>query len=144
MQIKEVDAAAVRPLRQAVLRPHQRVEEVVLRGDDAADTLHLAAYDGAVVVGVATVTREPCPGDPGEADWRVRGMAVSTEMRRHGIGALLLSRCEAHARQRGGKRLWCHARVGARSFYERAGLTVRGGVFLLPEIGEHVAMSKPL
>ena len=37
--------------------------------------------------------------------------------------------------------MWCNARVGARSFYERAGLAVHGEPFDVPPIGMHLLMS---
>src|SRR4051812_41835612 len=40
MSIERLDAAGVRPLRQVVLRPHQRAEELVYPGDDDPRTLH--------------------------------------------------------------------------------------------------------
>ena len=50
LEVKRVKAAEVRPLRQAVLRPHQRPEELVYPDDDGPDTLHTAGYlDGYLV-----------------------------------------------------------------------------------------------
>jgi ribosomal protein S18 acetylase RimI-like enzyme len=96
------------------------------------------------VVGVASVLREPHPNDPRPGDWRIRGMATSPELRNRGIGTALLTACEAHARDRRATRLWCHARVKARTFYERAGLRVEGVAFEIPGIGPHYLMSKSL
>lgn len=144
MQVERVDVEAVRPLRQRVLRPHQREEEVGFPGDEAPDTMHVAARAGKEVVGVATVLREPHARRPDDADWRIRGMAVSEQMRRRGIGMRLLACCEAHAKASGGRRLWCNARLGARAFYERMGFAAEGEAFVLPDIGAHLLMSKPL
>jgi GNAT superfamily N-acetyltransferase len=87
---------------------------------------------------------EPHPREPRPGDWRVRGMATLPAMRGLGLGSAVLAACESHAAGAGGKRLWCNARVGARGFYERAGLTVEGGVFEIAGIGPHVLMTKRL
>jgi GNAT superfamily N-acetyltransferase len=139
-----VDVALVMPLRERVLRPGQSREQLTFEGDDAPDTLHAAVTLHGRVVGVASVMRNGHPRAPRAGDWRIRGMATSVEMRGRGIGAALLAFCEAHAREQGGLRLWCNARVGARAFYERAGWAVEGGLFEIPGIGPHHLMSKAL
>jgi hypothetical protein len=42
--VRAVAAAATRPLRQRILRPAQAEHELVYPGDDAATSLHVAAY----------------------------------------------------------------------------------------------------
>jgi ribosomal protein S18 acetylase RimI-like enzyme len=142
MRARAVDAAAVRPLRGAILRPGQSPDELVFPGDDAPEALHVAVVSGGRVLGVASVMRDAHPRDPRPGDWRIRGMASRPEVRGRGIGAALLARCEAHARERDGERLWCNARTAARAFYERAGFAVEGEVFEIPAIGAHYLMSK--
>jgi len=135
----------VRPLRQAVLRPHERAEDLVWPGDEASEALHAGARDGnGAIVGVATVVPEPYPRDPGSADWRLRGMATEPEARGRGVGRALLAACLAHARARGARRVWCTARIGALRFYERAGFTVESEAFDVPGIGPHVYMTLAL
>src|SRR5262249_51485474 len=80
-------AAETRPLRRSVLRPHQTEAELVYPGDDAPATLHLGAFLGASLVGVASLYREPPAGESGAGDWRLRGMAVAPELRGTGAGA---------------------------------------------------------
>ena len=144
MHVERATAEETRPLRHAVLRPHQRPEELVYPSDDAPGTLHAIVRDGDRVVGTATVSREPHPRDPAEGDWRVRGMATAPEARGAGIGAALLQACVDHARAAGGRRVWCNARTPARTFYERAGFAVEGEEFELPGIGPHWLMVLPL
>jgi ribosomal protein S18 acetylase RimI-like enzyme len=138
MQAHAVDAASVRPLRQRVMRPHQAAEQLVYRGDGAADTLHAAirAEDGATVA-VASVMRERCPCARLGANWRLRGMAVEEAQRGRGFGTELLALCEAHVREHGGVGIWCNARTGVVGFYERAGFTVVGEEFEIAHIGPH-------
>ncbi len=145
IDLQAVPAASVRTLRAALLRPGQAPQRLVYPGDDAPDSLHLAARDAAgETVGIASVMAEAHPRDPAASDWRVRGMAVVPELRGGGLGASMLGRCERHARAWGGRRIWCHARVAAQGFYERAGWQVESEVFDVEDIGPHVIMSKPL
>ena len=144
MRTAAVDAEAVRPLRAEVLRPGQPREQLIFQGDHERDTLHAAVAVEGRIVGVASVMREPYPHNPRDGDWRIRGMATSAEMRGRGIGAALLARCEEHARDHAGARLWCNARVRARTLYERAGFAVDGDPFEIPMIGAHYLMRKPL
>jgi predicted GNAT family N-acyltransferase len=140
--IEPVTAEQVRPLRHAVLRPHQSPEELVYPGDDAPRTLHVAATGtGGEIVGVATISQEPHPRAPRAGDWRVRGMATVPEVRGRRVGAGLLQACVEHARAQGGARVWCTARTTAAGFYTGQGFVVEGDEFELPGIGLHVLMS---
>jgi len=141
--VRRVEAAATRPLRRAVLRPHQRIEELVLPGDDDADTGHFAALLDGRVVGTASVRAEaapfPVPGTAG-AVWRLRGMATEPALRGSGVGGRVLAAALGHVASSGGTLLWCNARTPARSFYERAGFVADGQPWDEPEIGPHVRM----
>jgi ribosomal protein S18 acetylase RimI-like enzyme len=142
MFFEQVAPEALRPLRQAVLRPHQRAEDLVYEGDALPGALHLGAREGpgGPVVASASITPEPHPSAPARGDWRLRGMAALPEVRGRGVGAALLERCLEHARASGGRRVWCNARTPVQGFYELAGFTVEGDVFDLPVIGPHVVM----
>jgi GNAT superfamily N-acetyltransferase len=139
-----VDAAVVRPLRQAVLRPHQTLADQVYPGDAVPGARHFAASEAdSPVLGVASIAPEPYPradGAPGADDWRIRGMATEPGARGRGVGALLLGACLEHARTEGATRVWCNARSGVRGFYEREGFVVDGEEFELPGIGPHLLM----
>ncbi len=136
--VRPIPAAATRPLRRRILRPHQAEHELVYPGDDDAGTLHVGWFDGETLLGVASLFRQSPEGatdDPG--DWRLRGMAVVPEARRRGIGAALVAACEAHARAHGATRLWFNARVDALPFYFALGYEAFGETYVLPEIGPH-------
>jgi ribosomal protein S18 acetylase RimI-like enzyme len=70
----------------------------------------------------------------------VRGMATAPAVRGRGSGAAVLSALVEHAMQHGATRIWCNARLPARSLYERAGFVVISDVFEPPAIGPHVVM----
>ena len=139
--MRQVDAAVVRPLRQAVLRPHERLEDQVYPGDAVPGAAHFAVFDGADLLGVASIAPEPHPRTPGPGDWRVRGMATAPAARGRGAGALLLTACLDHARAHGAHRVWCNARSPAVGFYAREGFASEGDEFTLPAIGPHHLMS---
>jgi GNAT superfamily N-acetyltransferase len=144
IDLRPIPAHETRALRQRVLRPHQRPEELVYPGDDAPDTLHLAVYVNGEQVGVASLYREPMPGESDPRVWRLRGMAVTPALQRGGHGRALLEACIAHAKGRGGTRLWCNARTTAAGFYTRLGFEVQGAEFELPGIGPHYVMWRAL
>ena len=136
--VRPIDAPSTRPLRQRILRPGQPLEELAYPGDDAADSLHVGAYDGDALLGVASIYRQSPEGRPSRpTDWRLRGMAVVPEARRRGVGAALLAACERHAREHGARRVWFNARVDALPFYVALGYEVIGEAYELPGIGRH-------
>jgi GNAT superfamily N-acetyltransferase len=142
-RVAAVPAEAVRPLRQAVLRPHQSVAEQVYPGDALPGAAHFAAYgdEGAEPIGIASISPEPHPHAPRPGDWRIRGMATAPDARGLGLGADLLAACLSHARARNAARIWCNARSPAVGFYEREGFTIEGEEFDLPAIGPHFLMT---
>jgi ribosomal protein S18 acetylase RimI-like enzyme len=142
--VEAVDAEAVRPLRREVLRPGQPAEHLVYDGDESPETLHAAVVQEGRIVGVVSIMRDGHPRTPRPGDWRIRGMASSPSRRGEGIGTALLDRCLAHAREHGGRRIWCNARVHARTLYERAGFIVEGERYEIPTIGAHYLMTREL
>ena len=136
--IRQASAEEVRPLRHSVLRPGQTFEETAYPGDDLPDTVHLGAFDGDRLVGIASLYKEDREG-PG---WRLRGMATETGVRGAGFGAALLTACIDHVAAAGGSELWCNARMSAVGFYRRAGFEVVSEEFDVPGIGAHVVMAR--
>lgn len=70
-------------------------------------------------------------------------MAVADAARGRGVGRRLLDLLVARAAERGLREVELHAQVHARGFYERAGFTAFGGVYLEAGI-EHVGMRREL
>ena len=141
MTVSAVPAEVVRPLRALVLRPGLSPEQTAFDGDDAASTMHAAIERGGELAGAATVMLCPHPVHPAPGDWRIRGMATAPQWRGIGLGGELLAACLEHARAAGGRRVWCNARIGARTLYERGGMSVEGEAFEIPPIGTHLLMS---
>ncbi len=153
VDVRRIASAASYPLRQAVLRPHQRVDEVAFPEDDDPATATFGAVERSSgdVVGVATVLREAAPFSAHEVGllpdaaceattWRLRGMATREGLRGQGIGALVLAAALDHVAEEGGDLVWCNARVAAIGFYERAGLHAWGDQWVVPLTGPHVVM----
>ncbi len=151
--VELVDAQVVRPLRRAVLRPHQPVENSEYPADDDPRSAHgavrLAPHDhagrgdaaGTDLVAVGSVLPEPPPWEPARADgWRVRGMATHDQARRRGFGGAILDALLTHVARHGGGLVWCNARIPAQGLYARAGFAPRGEVFDIPGIGPHIHM----
>ncbi|MGZ4113898.1 MAG: GNAT family N-acetyltransferase [Actinomycetota bacterium] len=146
------DAVEVRPvtledvlrIRQRILRPHQRVEDVEFDGDRRPGALHVGAFVAGRLVGAASVLPDAHPEVPDPNAWRIRGMAVDDDLRDRGIGGALLERCIEHARSSGGTLVWCNARIRAVPFYERHGFVTEGEPFDVEVIGPHVRMRRTL
>jgi GNAT superfamily N-acetyltransferase len=143
--VERVAPAVSYDLRRQVLRPGRPLDAARLAVDGDASTATFAARtaDGRVV-GTAVVYPEPCPWRPEAGAWRLRGMATEPQLRDRGIGRRVLHAALAHVSARGGRLVWCNARVPARRFYERAGFAVHGDPWDDPEIGPHVAMALSL
>lgn len=131
--VQAVSLARTRSLRQAVLRPHEAVEEMA--SSESSDAFAVGAFDGEELVSVGLIAPD---GEPG--DWRIRGMATAPVARGKGAGTGVLDALLRHAIAEGAQRIWCNARTPARGFYERAGFRVISAEFELPMIGPHLVM----
>ena len=151
--VRRVPAAAVHPLRTRVLRPDWPPGRLLTLDADP-EAVHVAAERGGRTVGVATVYPEapdergrgPIPDAafaPGVA-WQLRGMATEASAQSQGIGGRVLAAAVEAVRDSGGRVLWCHARVRAVPFYERAGLVGVTDAFEIGDIGMHVVMWTPV
>ncbi len=137
MHVREVSLAETRPLRHAVLRPHQTVD--AMAADEPAGAFAAGAFDGETLIAVGLVG-----ADGGSGAWRVRGMATAPDARDKGAGAAVLDALVAHAIAHGASRVWCNARTPARSLYERAGFRAVSEEFEIPEIGPHFVMEREI
>ncbi|MGC9155165.1 MAG: GNAT family N-acetyltransferase [Ferrimicrobium sp.] len=137
-------------LRARILRAGLDPSTAHFSGDDDPLAIHALARLGTRVVGAGSLLPEPLDGVPG---YRVRGMAVEQAYRGRGVGTSILLRLlqvvheatgtqeeSATSRSTSVTPVWCHARVAARSLYERHGFEVVGEVFVIEGIGPHVLM----
>jgi ribosomal protein S18 acetylase RimI-like enzyme len=134
-QVRAVDPALTRPLRQRVLRPHESLQELASHEPPGVHAVGAFAGDELVAAGFV------CP-DGGPGEWRVRGMATDERFRGRGAGAAILDELVAHAHGQGATRVWCNARTPAVSLYARAGFEIESEEFEIPEIGPHFVMAR--
>lgn len=138
--VRRIAAAETYPLRGAVLRPGQAPEKLSYPHDDAPTTFHAGVWIDALLVGIATVSQEPAPGEHDLAAWRLRGMAVDPAMQRRGIGRQLIEACIVHVKAHAGTSIWCNGRSSAADFYRSFGFVLLGPAFDLPDSGPHYRM----
>lgn len=138
--VDTISAAQTRPVRQKVLRPHQRAEELVYPGDDDVQTLHLGAVSGAgEVVAILSMYRNNA-AYPVNARWQIRGMASLPEARGTGLGRRLVEEARDRAWAIERAPIWCNARESAFGFYEKLGFARVGEIFEIKPIGPHAVM----
>ena len=138
--VEQVPIWLVLPLRQRVLRPHQRIVEVGFPGDEIGT--HFAAFDEtSMVVGVVSLI--PNRSDPNALiSWRLRGMATTPERQGSGVGRLLMEAVLFFTPQLDPGGIWCAARIAAVGFYERFGFVTVGAPYVEPDIGPHIRMER--
>ncbi|MGD1057296.1 MAG: GNAT family N-acetyltransferase [Solirubrobacteraceae bacterium] len=135
MHVQEVSLEQTRALRQAILRPHETLEE--LAADEPSNAFAVGAFKDGELVAVGLIAPDGGPGA-----WRVRGMATAPHARGVGAGTEVLVALVRRALEHGASRVWCNARTPARSLYERAGFHVISEEFELPQIGPHFVMEQ--
>jgi ribosomal protein S18 acetylase RimI-like enzyme len=133
--VHELSPADTRPLRHAVLRPHQTVES--LASQEPADAYAVGVYERGSLISVGFLAPD---GEPGA--WRVRGMATAPGARGKGAGTAVLDALLEYAAAAGASRVWCNARTPARSLYERAGFRAVSEEFDITGIGPHFVMER--
>jgi GNAT superfamily N-acetyltransferase len=144
-EIRVVDAEATLEMRSRVMKPFLTPQECRNPGDDDPLTLHLAAYQGDRIVGIATFLPEAHLFFPkAKTPYRLRGMASDPSLHRQGVGRSLVDEGVRRLVQRGCDLLWFNAREKAFPFYEALGYTMVGEMFDIDRIGPHKVMYKVL
>ncbi len=127
------DMAAVFALRREVFVVGQGVPADLELDDLDAVSDHAVALLDGVVVGTGRLLPTGTVGR----------MAVAESARGQGVGAAVLACLEDQARARGFGVVELHAQLHAAGFYDKAGYTPYGEVYLEAGI-EHVSMRKEL
>lgn len=134
IEIRGATYDEVRPVQQAVLRPHGP-----LPGDIPMphEWVHVAAVRDGEIVGACSAGPRPWPHPElaylPSPQWQLRAMAVLPE-HRGGIGWQLLA---AIVRQSPAASMWAQARVAALPLYVRGGWEVVGPEWDKAGIGPH-------
>lgn len=145
----DADLDAVYDLRHEVFVVGQGVPVELERDELDAVADHAVALRDGSVVGTGRLVDGRIdeqgrlePGSPGTVG-TIGRMAVTDGVRRGGVGRALLDLLVARAAERGLPEVELHAQVHARSFYERAGFSAFGEVYLEAGI-EHIGMRRAL
>ena len=126
--VERIERDLILDLRARVLSgPQTRV--AALSGDLSPTTRHWAAWLDGAVVGCVSVMRL--------RGWALRGMAVSAERQRQGVGERLLQAVYAEVDEP----MWCNARLQAVSFYSHLGWVEVGPVFCMGDQMPHQRMT---
>jgi GNAT superfamily N-acetyltransferase len=149
IEVRPVGVERTLDLRLRILRAGLPPESARFDGDEAATTLHWAAFEhdadsqsGERVVGCLSLMLNVWEG---ESAWQLRGMAVDESWQGRGLGRELLTKAEEAAASKGiAAWLWCNARVPAAGFYQKHGWNRVSAVFEIPTAGPHVKMCKRL
>lgn len=134
-RVVEIDTATTYDLRRRVLRDGTATDVVELAGDDADDTVHLGIDVDGRIVATSTWMRRAFPAEPDRGACQLRGMACDPDVRRGGLGSLLLRAGVDRARRSDVEVVWANARRGAYDFYLGHGFNFVGDEFVEPETG---------
>ena len=142
--LKHITAQQARPHRQAILRPGQPPEAVIYAKDDNPETRHFAIFESDEILAVASLENDPFPFNGEVLSWRMRGVGTYPEARGRGYGAILIQASIDHALSKGGKYIWCNARVAAIPFYAASRFVQHGEKFNILGAGIHYMMYKEI
>ncbi len=128
LEVRRVDRATILGLRGRVLSsPDARVGALDLDFD--RETRHWAALAAGETVGCVSVMRL--------RGYVLRGMAVSPDLQRRGVGSALMRVVCGEVLAP----MWCNARLDVVGFYARTGWRAVGPVFDLEHRGPHQRMT---
>jgi len=155
-RVLSVEWELLKEVRYEVLWPHlESAEEARIDIDESKGAIHLAAFNGEEVVGVASLFLQNCDRFPGffeeEKVYRLRAMGVLDKVQGKGVGAAIIQEALRVIKEEGVAVLWCDAREIAWGFYERCGFQFASGVegyecdaYSVPSIGLHKMMFRRL
>lgn len=145
MDVDQIEVRAIEPretleIRSAVLHPGSRAADCAHADDLLPTSAHFGVFQGQRLVGVCTLYHEAPPDWSGETSWRIRDMAVRTDLHGLGFGRALLDVCTAHVDGRDGTVLWCYARETGTGFYLRHGFRTETEMREIAGLGPRVLM----
>jgi GNAT superfamily N-acetyltransferase len=151
VEIRQVPVSQTYEIRNRLLRPGRPVECVHYDQDKLPSAFHLGAFIDGEHVGTASYYQLPnehvltdAPDIAPDCLWQLRGMASEVARRGRGIGTAMLAESYRIIREKGGRVLWCNARLVALEFYKRNGFSILGDEFDVPDIGPHYVMWRRL
>ena len=144
VNITQVDADKVRPLRHSELRNGQDFSTTSLLEDYKEDTFHLACIVDDKIVTCATFYPDKFIKIKSNKAYRLRGMATDSQFQRKGYASDLMEESIKELKKRDCDMLWCNARIVAVDFYKSVGFKIIGDLFNIKGIGLHYYMYKEI
>ncbi|MHA4893149.1 GNAT family N-acetyltransferase [Pedobacter sp. PWIIR3] len=125
IQIEQIRYELTWHIRHKVMYPSLPFERIKLKDD--SDGIHFGLYADDKLTSVVSVFNK------GEV-YRFRKLATLEEEQGKGFGSILLEHIILFAKNEGGSKLWCNARVSAANFYSKFGFIQRGPYFVENDI----------
>lgn len=144
MIVQQVNAEAIRPLRNLVLRPSLPIETTYYDEDSHVKTIHLASIVNKEIISIGTFYAENDSILKSKNGYRLRGMATHPKFRRNSAASKLMKEAFIILKNKNCDILWCNARLIALDFYKSLGFNIDGKEFNIKEIGPHFKMWKSL
>src|SRR5690554_385873 len=142
IEIRAISPEDTLAVRHSVLRKGKPRDTAYFDGDNNPSTVHLGMFYNQHLIGVVTFIENS--RTIGISEWQLRGMAILETFQGKGLGVFLVNKGEQLARKKGIKKIWCNARIKAKSFYEKLGFSSIGTPFEIGDIDLHYVMEKKL
>ena len=110
-EIEQITPELTWRLRRDVLYPNQKLSEMEM--DEDTYGIHFGAFSEVKLAGVVSLFQKG-------TDFQFRKLAVDPSLQNMGIGSNLLQYIANYAKENGGTRIWCNARLTAIGFYLKA------------------------
>jgi GNAT superfamily N-acetyltransferase len=115
--IRRISVEETYPLRHRILRPNQTLADCAYPLDKAPGTYHVGYFLNDNLIGIGTVLKEAQDGSTDQNVWRIRGMAVSSDLQGRGIGGKILMALIRYAASQGlPGEIWCNGRITAQKY----------------------------
>lgn len=137
-------------LRKEVLHPLGPLDRVQYPRDKDPMAVHIAIQAHNELVAVGSLLPEDEDENFSLSVWRIRGMAVRSDLRGFGLGQIVLTEMFENLRALTEKTkvvpslVWCNARVEALNLYKKFGFEVLDEEFVIPGSGPHRRLKYPL
>jgi GNAT superfamily N-acetyltransferase len=118
--IKEINHKLTWPVRHEVMYPDLPLEAVIL--EDEEEGLHFGLYVDNQLKSIVSLFWQ-------EDIYRFRKFATLAKEQGRGYGSALLRHIIQYAKDRGGSKIWCNARLSASGFYAQFGFKITGEYF---------------
>jgi GNAT superfamily N-acetyltransferase len=119
-EIEQITPELTWRLRRDVLYPNQKLFEMEM--DEDTYGTHFGAFNDVKLAGVVSLFQKG-------TDFQFRKLAVDASLQKMGVGNSLLKYITEYARENGGTRIWCNARVTAIGFYLKYDFVKTGELF---------------